>query len=256
MNVDAIILSNYRDHEYFLMNRKCIDTLTDAEPDVKFNIVLVESNPEWDSLHYDYQNDNVTVIVPNEKFNFNRFLNIGIRSSSNDLIVLANNDLVFHPGWLTEILRVKRSHPEILSFCPFDRTSKYLKWDDFKSKRFIKGYRVPVEFVGWCFVLHRSVLEITGPLDETFDLYFQDNDFALTLKNKGIPHALVPSSFVEHIGGATTSIPDPSQTEKYRIDKAKLYAKWNLRDSKRPLLSPVHWISLLRSIQRKFRILN
>jgi GT2 family glycosyltransferase len=224
--VDVIILSFCSTPAHFEMNRQCIHSLITSEPTTEFNIVIVESNTNWEALGYRYNFDSVSVVIPGEPFNFNRFLNIGLRNTQNELVVLANNDLKFHQGWLSEMMRVRQRHPRLLSFCPFDRTSRYLRWEDFNDRELIEGYRVPIEFVGWCVVLYRHVFNTTGPFDENFDLYFQDNDFANTLRQHGVPHALIPSSFVEHIGGATTGVVDASKTKKYAVDKRKFTSKW------------------------------
>lgn len=224
--VSVVILSLCRNDADFEMNQRCITSLLLSETEMEFEVIVVESNREWDkaSFHYDFHN--VRVITPDEPFRFNRFLNIGIRAGRGRLLILANNDVIFHKEWLTRILEVKAAHPEIMSFCPFDRTSPFLSWEKFRSKRFIKGYRVPVEFVGWCVVIYRHVLEEMGMLDESFDLYFQDNDLARTLRHRKVAHAMVPASFVQHIGGATTGVIDASTTPKYQEDKEKYLTKW------------------------------
>jgi len=223
---DVVILSYCKDIEYFKLNVACINSLIESEDEIEFRIVVVESNKNWLREPFRYDMNNVHVIVPENDFNFNKFLNTGIAAGESELVILANNDLIFHRGWLSEILAIRNLRGDILSFCPFDRKSIYLKWEKFKTNAYIIGYRVPIEFVGWCVVLERSVFGVIGPLDETFDLYFQDNDFARTLQHHGVLHALVPNSFVEHLGGRTTGIVDASKTKKYEIDKLKFETKW------------------------------
>jgi hypothetical protein len=41
-------------------------------------------------------------------------------------------------------------------------------------------------------------------LDEQFDFYYADDDYAMTLKKFNEPHALVSRSVVEHLGGENT----------------------------------------------------
>jgi GT2 family glycosyltransferase len=198
----------------------------DSERQFAFNIIVIESNSHFNNLGLTYNSPNVTVITPQQHFNYNRFLNIGIRHTTNNWIVFSNNDVIFHEGWLTEIFKVKKTNSSIQSFCPFDRTSPYLSFEKVNKKPYHLEYRVPVEFVGWCFVVERKVLQRTGNFDETFDLYFQDNDFAMTLKKNSILHAMVPNSFVEHLGGYTTKNYDASKSIKYAEDKIKFEKKW------------------------------
>ena len=237
MTTDVIILSNCIHRDYFEVNIKCISSLIASENNFDFNILIIESNAKFYDSGFSYQFPNVKIIIPNEPFNFNRFLNIGLKETTNDWIVFANNDLIFHGGWLSEIFKVKEQRNDIQSFCPFDRNSKYLRWEKFKTRSYHVGYRVPVEFVGWCYLTERTVFSKTGNFDEQFDLYFQDNDFALTLKKHGVVHAMVPRSFVEHIGGFTTKQVDPSGTSKYADDKAKFIRKWGSPSPMGKLLS-------------------
>lgn len=245
MTVDVVILSNCVHQDYYEVNATCINSLIASESNFDFNIVIIESNAKFYDLGCSYLFPNVKVIIPNEPFNFNKFLNIGLKETTNQWIVFANNDLIFHSGWLSEIFKIKKQHNEIQSFCPFDRNSQYLRWEKFNTRSHHVGYRVPVEFVGWCYLIERTVFVKTGKFDELFDLYFQDNDFALTLKKHGIVHAMVPTSFVEHIGGFTTKQPDPSRTSKYAHDKAKFIRKWG---------SPSPMSKLLSYIKRSARI--
>lgn len=226
MIVDVVVLSNCTSAAYFTVNNDCIDSLIASEDNYEFNIIVIESNPEFPGLLFDYPQPNVRVLIPGEPFNFNRFLNIGLAESNHEWIIFCNNDILFHKNWITEIFKIKQQHPLIRSFSPFDRHSKYLKWNDFNKQPFHAGYRIAIEFTGWCFVVERSIFEQTGPFDEQFDLYFQDNDFACTLQSHGILHAMVSTSFVEHIGGYTTKSYDASHTVKYSIDKKKFLKKW------------------------------
>jgi GT2 family glycosyltransferase len=226
VTTDFILLSCCKDRSFFDLNVNCLSSLLASEKHVHFNILIVESNPAWETLGLQYTLPNVKVIQPAEPFHYNRYCNIGLNTTHSDLVIFSNNDVVFHNGWLTEILNIRKKHPAIRSFCPFDRTSHYLKWEKYRTKEYHLGYRVPIEFVGWCFVIERPVFDLIGPFDENFDLYFQDNDFAMTLKKHGVLHAMVPSSYVRHTGGVTTGIADASKTAKYVQDREKFIAKW------------------------------
>jgi GT2 family glycosyltransferase len=224
--VDVIILSNCINQECLNINNQCIHSLVNSEKNILFNLIILENNSNFSLQGFNYQVSNIQVIIPNEPFNFNRFLNIGLSLSKSDWVVFSNNDVIFHKDWFTEILKAKEQNQLIQSFCPFDRNSPYLSLEKFNDKLYHIGYRVPIEFVGWCFITDKSIFKRTGDFDEQFDLYFQDNDFAMTLKKNSIIHAMIPSSFVEHIGGYTTGIYDASKTEKYAEGKLKFEKKW------------------------------
>lgn len=226
MTVDVVILSKCTSVETFRVNENCIRSLMESEPKIRFEIVIVESNQAFPGLGFTYRQEPVSVIIPDEPFRFHRFLNIGLARGSSDMVLFSNNDVTYHPGWLSEILRVRMMNPEIRSFSPFDRNGPYLNHEEFRHKPFHIGHRVPVEFTGWCFLVDRSVFNQTGIFDERYALYFGDNDFARTLKRRGILHAMVPSSFVEHHGGYTTGRYDASGTPEYVRDREAYLKKW------------------------------
>lgn len=224
--VGVIILSACRDESFYQLNLRCIESLISSEPQTAFEIIIIETSANWTIQRFPYGNYiNVRVIHDTGPFNYNRCLNVGLQSISSPIVLFSNNDVVYHPGWLSEIKKIKHQYPLIQSFSPFDKKSPYLSNTDFK-KLFYPGYRVPIEFTGWCFVCESVIFNVTGKFDETFDLYFQDNDFARTLKQHGIIHAMVPASFVEHSGGVTTGISDASRSGKYQSDKQAYFSKW------------------------------
>ena len=64
----------------------------------------------------------------------------------------------------------------------------------------VEGYHVAYTFCGWCWVIKKEVREWLFPVDEQFSFFFNDNDVAKILQQKGCKHALVASSIVNHYG--------------------------------------------------------
>ena len=56
----------------------------------------------------------------------------------------------------------------------------------------------PSCLVGWCICVTRDTISRVGDFDERFDYYYQDNDYAETIRSLGITHFLVTSSRVRH----------------------------------------------------------
>jgi GT2 family glycosyltransferase len=54
-------------------------------------------------------------------------------------------------------------------------------------------------------VLRVSALNKVGKLDDNYFLYFEDADLCMRLRNNGWKCLLVPSAYIEHIGGASSS---------------------------------------------------
>ena len=171
----------------------CINSFIESETEISSEIIIIESNKNYLQSQFQYP-DFVKVIIPNEIFNFHHFLNIGISAAIGDFIALCNNDLIFHKDWFSEIIKVSIKNPKILSFSPNGTIC-----DENQIDTFLLGYRVMIHIKGWCIVVKKEIFKIIGKLDETFDFYYADNDYAMTLKYHNIKHALVYNSYVEHL---------------------------------------------------------
>lgn len=195
MKLSVIILAMTATEELFKMTSNCINSLIASESSaIDMEIIVIESNKNYPNETFKYP-DFVTVIIPDFNFNFHKFLNIGIKASTGEYVALCNNDLIFYKDWFSEILKVKKQNSAIKSFSPSGKIDDYSFINAFEL-----GYKVRTHVMGWCIVANREVFFKIEFLDETFDFYYADNDYAMTLKKHNIKHALVNASKVEHLG--------------------------------------------------------
>ena len=200
MFIDVVILSYTVDVNFYNLTKQTIETLIASEPDIDFRICIVETNSKYQENGFIYEN--CKVVCPNESFNYNRFLNIGLSQYQDisDWVLILNNDLNFcQKNWLKNILKVHREHPEILSFSPFEpvwhTTFKKIPTEE----DFYLGYTTGAHLTGWCLLIRNDVLKIIGPFDEKFTFWYQDRDYSEMLKKHNIKHALVTTSHVRHL---------------------------------------------------------
>lgn len=217
MKLSAVILSRTISQALFEMTCECIQTLKDSEKHIEIEIIIVESNQEYYQSEFRYP-DFVKVIIPEQAFNFHKFLNIGMHASTGAYLAFCNNDLIFYDNWFTEILKVSNENPNIQSFSPNGNFTT-----DFVSD-FQAGYKVRTHLFGWCFVAKRSVFNTIGDLDETFDFNYADNDYAMTLKKYNIRHAVVYKSKVKHLDPREMNI-DKGDWYKIQQEKAAISIK-------------------------------
>lgn len=195
MEIDVIILSYTKDESIHKMTNECIDSINNSTTAHTFNIILVETDK---SGTFPYTQDNVTTIVPEEDFNYNKFLNIGLKECKNEWILISNNDTVYHNGWLEKMLESHDIDNEILSMSPFDDIWHIHNTFD-KATPIHYGHRVSYEITGWSILMNKKVLEIIGDFDEDFKFWYQDNDYAQNLLKHKIIHALITDSKVTHL---------------------------------------------------------
>ncbi len=206
MKLSTVILAKTSSSDLFQMTLNAIESLRDSEIEIEHEIIIVESNSNYRHEGFAFPQD-IKVILPNEKFNFHKFLNYGIQRATGDFIALCNNDVIFYPNWFTEIDKVAQSNPQILSFSPSDDLSS-------KETGFEIGYKVMTHIKGWCLVVKKDVFKTIKELDERFDFYFADNDYALTLIQYNIQHALVVASKVEHLAKRSTKVNNTNTINK------------------------------------------
>ena len=200
-NIDIVILSNAKNEKLQTVTKQTIESLfkSEKESKINFKVFVIESNRSL--TPYEYKN--TKTIYPEEEFGFHKYLNIGLKAGTSELICFCNNDLLFHTGWATEHLAVLKSEPDLAclnSFCPIfhgNHKNEFVQLN--------RGYNNGTHFTGWCFLTKRSNFSITGPFDESLVFWYCDDDYRLTLQKHGLKNVMVKSSKVTHIGSQTLS---------------------------------------------------
>lgn len=198
--LDVVILSFAKDEALRQVTEHCLDSLVASEdPErIRLRIWVLESNAQTPA----YKQPGVATLYPETPFNYHAYMNIGIREGQAPFVAICNNDLSFHPGWASELLRVFEQDPSVSSASP--ACSLHHPHNGFALNSGVyPGYGVLKEISGWCLVFRRSILEVIGALDERFFFWYADNDYALTLQSKGLRHVLVTSSVVDHLDSRT-----------------------------------------------------
>ena len=227
--LSVIILSYAIDDDIYEMNRRALKSLIESETwtDDNLQVLLIESKKD---SNYTYPFPNVDVLIPNEDFGFHKFFNIGINKTDGEYIAFCNNDIIFKPGWFREIKKVADAHKRLKCFSPIDDSGDYPKMTPEalpRDKDYYKGWDHQKHFAPWCFVWKRKVFDITGPFDETFDLYGADGDELFTLSRNALWSVVCTKSVVNHLAGQTTIVKQSNIDNKYRITD---YDKYPLTD--------------------------
>jgi len=224
--IDIIMLSYAATDALRRMTLKSLESLAQSEtPDrIQFNTVVIESNKTLKPYHY----PGTTTLYPDVKFGYNRYLNIGVRRTSNPFVCLCNNDLIFHAEWATEILKAAAQHSYVMSFSPVDPWL-HKQYGLAGERRTVCGYEKMKHVTGWCFMVRREIFNVIGPFDEKLEFWYVDDDYIQTLIQHKIAHGLVTSSKVDHLSGKTIGS-DPLEADRHRLtSKQWLYYdyKWN-----------------------------
>jgi GT2 family glycosyltransferase len=166
--------------------------------------------------------------------------NTGFRliSPSSKYVAFVDCDVVFHPSWLSEMVEMAETDPEIggcqpkiLSFWEpsmFEYNGSAGMWMDVYGYALNRGrifYRIERDngqydskcetfFIGGSVLLARcDILRRIGLFDESFFIYHEELDLAWRIRLNGYKLFCVPSSVVWHKGGG-------------KIDKTTLFRKY------------------------------
>ncbi len=222
MNYSAIMLANTRDLKFHKITLQAIESLRSSMTLVgNSEIILVETNSEYEKIG---SYSDATVLTPGEKFNYNRFLNIGLNHrSKSEYTIIANNDVIFHIDWLMKITY-------FMDYYHLDSASPSCPWWEPHEELFrenneevFEGFNVGREFCGWCLIFKTSVLDQILPLDEQFEFWCQDNDMAIAFSKKGFKHGLVKYAKVEHLGNQSHELMSPEELAHYTSGMAERF---------------------------------
>lgn len=188
--VDVIVLSKAATEDLRVMTQQTVDTCIAGANSLPVNVTVLEQATDRHGVVMKYQHA-TTVHMPGG-FHYNAFANHGARLGSADWIMIANNDLIFHDGWLHALLaanhlavspRCPKAHPEVIENRVGDRTGQ--------------------DFAGWCFMIRRSLWELIGGFDECVDFWCSDDVVIQQLKAVNVLPMLVADAAVEHLRSVT-----------------------------------------------------
>lgn len=184
--VDVVILSKADTFIDSLMTQKAIDSCLNGANGLPVNLIVIEGGIG------DYQG--AETIYTREPFNYNEFANNGAKLGSAEWIMIANSDLIFHDGWLHQLIAADN---DVVS--PHEP-------NDPRQEGIIEntqGYQCGRHFSGWCFMVRRSLWDKMGGFDTDVDFWCSDDVVIEQAKALGVKPMVVKDSIVEHLGSAT-----------------------------------------------------
>ncbi|HVE63929.1 MAG TPA: glycosyltransferase family 2 protein [Mycobacteriales bacterium] len=211
-----------------------LDSLGAATAGPAPSVLLADNGSTDGSVERAAMRPGVTLLRTGANLGYGGAANVGIGhgDSPGELVVIANPDIVWHPGALDELVagaqRWPRAgalgpaiitmsgdlYPSARSFPSLSRGIGHalLGWW-WPSNRFTQSYRRerrdPVEATaGWlsgsCLLLRRAAFDEVGGFDPAYFMYFEDLELCRRLSRAGWQNVYVPSAVVTHEGGAAT----------------------------------------------------
>ena len=212
----SIIILNYNGERFL---SKCIYSIK-AHTKREYEIIVV------DNASTDKSGENNVSVFPDCKFILNKKnvgvpegMNIGIKNSAGEFIVLMNNDVEVTEDWLEKFFDayekygialyqpkfLKMSKPHIL-----DGTGDMINIFGFGFAR-AKGqvdkgmYEKDEEISyasGTCMFLSKKIFDVIGFFDQDFFAYHEELDFGWRARLYGYKSYYIPQAIIYHIGSA------------------------------------------------------
>lgn len=194
--------------ELVQMTDKCLTSIVRfTPPDVQL-IVVDDGSP------IPYKANIGKLITRKENGGYSKACNSALEAADGDIIIIGNNDLVFHENWLTELLFPLNVGYDVATCWSSDQ--KGIKLEDKIEKN--------SEF-GCLVALDREVYQKVGGFDERFHGYFTDDDYRRRVIGLGYSIGKNCNMVIQHEAKATYATVDP---DDYEFQKANiLYSeKW------------------------------
>ncbi|WP_066022702.1 MULTISPECIES: glycosyltransferase family 2 protein [Clostridium] len=203
---------------------QCINSIYENTLNERFNLILINDNSS-DMRIKKYLNSlcsnkkNVIIINNEENLGFVKSINIGMKYSNNDVVIL-NSDTIVTFKWLNKIISCAYSDDLIATvtpltndgticsvpnFCTHNSIPENFNLDSYAKlieKISFKSYPAVPTGVGFCMYIKRKVLNQIGLLDEeSFNKgYGEENDFCCRAIEYGYVNVICDNTFIYHKG--------------------------------------------------------
>lgn len=203
--------------------KECVGSILKYTDEVNYRIIIVNDcspDPEVKNYLNTLVNHEKILVIENEKnLGFVGTVNVGMRISKND-VVLLNSDTVVTDGWLKKIINAAYMDENIATVTPLTNNGTICSVPNFNEDNEIPhGFSIDsfAEFiektslnlfpeiptaVGFCMFIKRKVLDEIGLFDEeTFGKgYGEENDFCCRVIEHGYKNILADNVFIYHKG--------------------------------------------------------
>ena len=246
----SIIIPN-KDHVDDL--KKCMDSIDQKSDYRNYEYIIIENNSENEETFDFYKSlsdrENVKVIYWDDKFNYSKINNFGVKEAKGEYLLLLNNDVtMINPDAISDMLGVcQREEVGIVGARLYyeDGTIQHagtiiglggiaghafqsLNEDDgsvyFGRSRLSADYSA---VTAACLMTKRSVFEQVGGLEPGFQVAFNDVDFCLRVRQKGYLVVYDANARFYHFESKSRGYEDtPEKQERFNREISLFEKRW------------------------------
>ena len=260
----SIVIAN-KDHVSDL--RRCVSSILEKSTYEDYEIIIVENNSEEKETFEYYEelqeNDRITIVTYEGKFNYSAVNNLGVRNAKGEYILLLNNDTqVITVNWMEELLMYAQrtdvgavgaklyyadktiQHAGVVLGLGAHRTAGHSHYKQHRENLGYMGrlcYAQDVSAVtGACLLVKKALYEEVGGLEEDFAISLNDVDFCLKLREKGYLNVFTPFAELYHFESVSRGLDDQGQkAQRYNRESEHFRQKWKeVLDAGDPYYNP------------------
>jgi hypothetical protein len=252
----AIVVLNWKQAKLTI---ETVDSMLKIKhKDFTYPILIIDNNSPDDSVSQFKQkyskNKLISIYKTKENLGYAGGNNFGIKKALNkfDYILVANNDILVDPNFLTKLFKETIKNPNtILSpkiyFAPGFEYWKDKYTEEEKGKVIwamggkidwnnVYGSNIGIDEVdhgqydkdqpnidflsGCCFLVSTTILKKIGLFDEKYFLYLEDADLTIRAKKAGFELKVIPDSIIWHLNSGSSS--PNSSLQDYFITRNRL----------------------------------
>lgn len=268
----SVIIPN-KDHKEEL--QKCVESIYEKSTYPNFEIILVENNSTTDEIFQYYeelkqQHANLKVLEWKDGFNYSAINNFAVGHAEGEYILLLNNDVeVITENWIEEMLGYcqredvgavgarllypndRIQHAGVIIGMGQSGTAGHI-FHNLPKEQFSYAGRTQTTqdlsaVTAACMMVKKSLYQELQGLDEDFRVAFNDIDFCLRIREKGL--LVVYQAYVElyHYESLTRGYDKSAENKKrFEAETKRFKSKWaEVLEKKDPYYNPN--FSLLRN---------
>ncbi len=241
----SVIVLSYNQQK---MTRECIESVLFSSAYENIELIVVDNastDGSADMLReLCKEHFRLKVILNSENRGFAGGNNDGIRASSGEYVLLLNNDTLVTRGYITSMLKYFDKIPNLgmVGACTnnigneakvrvsyYDTAGMPLFAHKFAHLNRSK-YKEQSEgaLAMFCVLIKAEIFEETGLLDERYERgMFEDDDFAMSLRQAGKSLIIAEDAFVHHYGSQTfNAMKNKEYMELFYENKRRFEEKW------------------------------
>lgn len=249
------------------LTKNTIDSIIERTTYEDYEIILLNNNSTTDEFfqfvkeYTDKYPDLFRCIEANFPFNFSKLMNIGVRESNGEYVLLLNNDIeVISEQWMTTMVSYAQrnsigavgarllypddtiQHAGVLiglggvAGHAFTHSHR----DDPGYFNYIQSVNNYSAVTAACIMVRRSVYDEVGGMEESFEVEYNDVDFCLKIADAGYYNVYVPDVTLYHYESATRGHPHQNKESYARhVKEVNLFLeKWDKYIKHDPYFNP------------------